>query len=270
MTQSGAKNGLDPAQLRAVFGQNLRILCAPHGSVAGLCRRLGINRTQFNRYLSGESFPRPDVLHRICTFFDVDARILLEPVNEISSGSGALINHPFLDNHFDKETVHVPEDLFPSGLYRFVRRSFLDEEQFAVGLIRVLREDGFTFLRGYAPRNVFRSQGIRPSLPEREYRGLVIRQDDGVASLASHKHVRSASFHYLTKEKSLQDNVWEGYATRTSRESFNSQRAARMVMEHLGSDTGTILKAARSCGMVSFEEVPSFFGHLLRINQPFR
>src|SRR5680860_341270 len=68
----------DPAQLRAIFGDNLRALSADYPSVAGLCRDLGINRTQFNRYLTGESFPRPDVLHRICQFFGTDARILLE------------------------------------------------------------------------------------------------------------------------------------------------------------------------------------------------
>ena len=60
---------LSPIELRAVFGQNLRILCQKHSSISSICRDLGINRTQFNRYLSGESFPRPDVLHKICIFF---------------------------------------------------------------------------------------------------------------------------------------------------------------------------------------------------------
>ena len=40
----------DPAALRRVFGENLKALCADYPSIAGLCRELGINRTQFNRY----------------------------------------------------------------------------------------------------------------------------------------------------------------------------------------------------------------------------
>ena len=61
-----------------MFGANLRQLAADYPSISDLARQLGINRTQFNRYLSGESFPRPDVLARICRFFEIDARVLLE------------------------------------------------------------------------------------------------------------------------------------------------------------------------------------------------
>lgn len=66
-----------------MFGANLRQLAKRYRSISALCRQLGVNRTQFNRYLSGESVPRPDVLDRICRFFDVDARILLKPLDEI-------------------------------------------------------------------------------------------------------------------------------------------------------------------------------------------
>ena len=72
-----------PAELRSMFGANLRSLAQKFPSISELSRQLGINRTQFNRYLAGESFPRPDVLARICDFFEVDARVLLEPVEQI-------------------------------------------------------------------------------------------------------------------------------------------------------------------------------------------
>ena len=86
-----ARDMTDPVEVRGIFGANLRQLSGRYPSIAGLCRELGINRTQYNRYLSGESFPRPDVLQRICTFFDTDARILLEPVDELTPirGSGS-------------------------------------------------------------------------------------------------------------------------------------------------------------------------------------
>src|SRR6056297_545020 len=115
----------DPAKIRGMFGRNLRVLVSSYRSVAALCREIGVNRTQFNRYLSGESFPRPDVLHRICQFFDVDARILLEPVDELHPTDFDLLNHPALEGYFGSATVTVPEETFPSGFYRFVRRSFI-------------------------------------------------------------------------------------------------------------------------------------------------
>ena len=132
-----------PAELRGIFGANLRQLALKFPSVAGLCRQLGINRTQFNRYLSGESFPRPDVLHRICVFFDVDARILLEPVADILPATTDLFSHPDIAGFLGNGSVNVEEEEFPSGFFRFSRPSFVDDTLFVVGLVFVFRKDGF-------------------------------------------------------------------------------------------------------------------------------
>ncbi len=72
MSPNTSETNTTPTQLRAVFGQNLRLLCQGHSTISSICRELEINRTQFNRYLSGESFPQPDVLHKICSFFKTD------------------------------------------------------------------------------------------------------------------------------------------------------------------------------------------------------
>ena len=101
--------GRTPAQLRSMFGANLRTLSSNYSSVSALSRDLGINRTQYNRYLSGESFPRPDVLARICDFFSVDARVLLEPVEQIPSHQGPIAS-PFLSGFAGRAAQHVPED----------------------------------------------------------------------------------------------------------------------------------------------------------------
>ena len=62
MIENHSERSESLAELRAMFGRNLRLLCRPYVSVSALCRELGIIRTQFNRYLSGESFPRLDIL----------------------------------------------------------------------------------------------------------------------------------------------------------------------------------------------------------------
>ena len=54
-------------------------------NVSALCRELSLNRTQFNRYLAGESFPWPDILQKICLHFGLDARILLQPLSELKN-----------------------------------------------------------------------------------------------------------------------------------------------------------------------------------------
>ncbi|MEB8386174.1 helix-turn-helix transcriptional regulator [Rhodobacteraceae bacterium KMM 6894] len=267
---SRASDQPDPAELRAIFGDNLRLLSAQYPSVAGLCRDLGINRTQFNRYLTGESFPRPDVLHRICTFFGVDARILLERVDHMRSASYDLLSHPEVAGYFGDGPIEVPSDLFPDGFYRFVRRSFIDEDLFVMGLVHVRRADDYTFLRGFEPREALRSQGLSTNARDREYRGIVMRQEEGIMMIVSHRKAMSCSFNFLAPETSFQSNLWEGYATRTVREKINGLRATRMVYEHLGTNMSMVMATARVAGLVSKEQVPPFHTRLLRLDQPFR
>ncbi|MRU16874.1 helix-turn-helix transcriptional regulator [Roseovarius sp. A21] len=260
----------DPAKLRDMFGRNLRVLVSSYRSVAAVCREIGINRTQFNRYLSGESFPRPDILHRICLFFGVDARILLEPVEDLAPSVRDLLNHPELEGFFGAEPLDVPEQGFPSGFYRFTRRSFLDASRLVLGLVHVKRRDGYTFLRGFEPREALRLQGLSIAPRAREFRGLILRQQEGVMALASHRNTLSCSFNFLTRQSSFQPNIWEGYAARTIRESVSGKRATRMVYEHLGKFSGQVLETARRAGLVTLDEVPEYHRHLLRLDQDFR
>jgi len=61
------------------FARNLRLLCSYYKSIAEVCRRLGINRPQFNRYLSGRYRPGGHTLRRLCEFFGVDEHEILLP-----------------------------------------------------------------------------------------------------------------------------------------------------------------------------------------------
>ncbi|MFD1384901.1 helix-turn-helix transcriptional regulator [Rhodanobacter aciditrophus] len=61
------------------FPENLRLLCSYYKSIADVCRRLAVNRPQFNRYLSGTTFPSNSTLRRICDFFGVEEHEILLP-----------------------------------------------------------------------------------------------------------------------------------------------------------------------------------------------
>ena len=37
------------------LGDNLKLLCSHYRSIAEVCRKLAINRAQFNRYLAGQT-----------------------------------------------------------------------------------------------------------------------------------------------------------------------------------------------------------------------
>ncbi|WP_116475201.1 helix-turn-helix domain-containing protein [Zobellella maritima] len=61
------------------FAKNLRLLCSYYKSVAEVCRKLKINRPQFNRYLSGRYKPSAHSLRRLCDFFGVEEHEILMP-----------------------------------------------------------------------------------------------------------------------------------------------------------------------------------------------
>ncbi|MEJ8472764.1 helix-turn-helix domain-containing protein [Roseibium algae] len=53
------------------FTENLRLACTSRRSVSQVCREIGLNRQQFNRYINGETKPSAHNLARIAAYFDV-------------------------------------------------------------------------------------------------------------------------------------------------------------------------------------------------------
>lgn len=70
------------------FADNLRALCARHGSIAAVCRALGMNRQQFNKYLSGSTLPNVATLERICGFFRIESESLFHAPSGFHKPSG--------------------------------------------------------------------------------------------------------------------------------------------------------------------------------------
>lgn len=275
-SQTVSANGAtSPTELRTIFGANLRRLSADYPSVSSLCRELGINRTQFNRYLSGESFPRPDVLHRICTFFGTDARILLEPYEALQPVGERLLNHPEISAFLGDYATKFDSALLPSGLYRFSRRSFIDAARAVMGIALIYRRDGYTFMRGYEAPSALAHQGVSASPASREFRGLCLSLEDGIAILVSRRNAVTCTFNFLTRVAAFDQSFWDGYAARTIREAIGGQRANRMVYEYLGQLSNPVARSrifdtARNGGLIETDSLPPYHQRLLRLHHPFR
>ncbi|OEC34089.1 Cro/C1-type HTH DNA-binding domain-containing protein [Pseudomonas cuatrocienegasensis] len=85
------------------LGTNLKLLCSHYRSIAEVCRKLGLNRAQFNRYLAGQSRPTVHNLKRICDFFGVEAHELALPADAFARLVGARGN--------DQQTVAAGDPL---------------------------------------------------------------------------------------------------------------------------------------------------------------
>ena len=66
------------------FGANLRLLCENTGSISEACRRMGISRTQINKYLAGTHFPSPKNIERIIQYFKIDEDELYLPPAQLA------------------------------------------------------------------------------------------------------------------------------------------------------------------------------------------
>ncbi|PTQ68907.1 Cro/C1-type helix-turn-helix DNA-binding protein [Celeribacter persicus] len=183
---------LSPVQLRHVFGANLRALSSGARSISSLCRALEINRTQYNRYLNGEAFPRPDVLNRICKHFDVDARILLEPLETITRQSCADALGEISSLLSDLDMLDIPAKTLPEGAYLYYRVSYFVPSDISCSLIGFRRDaHGVMRIRGYMPYASSDRIGLPRAASTRRLRGVVFRQLMGFPSSCRWSALRS-------------------------------------------------------------------------------
>ena len=112
-------------------------------------------------------------------------------------------------------------------------------------------------------------QGLPADPKTREFRGLMLAQEGGIAGLVSRRNSLTTSFNFLAQIPSFQNNYWVGYTVRTVRESLTGSRVARLVYEYLGKDGSKVRAAARKTGFCSAEDLVPYQRTQLRIDEPF-
>lgn len=177
---------VDPAELRQVFSRNLRLLVQSENSVAEFCRNIAINRTQFNRYLSGEAFPRPDVLYKICRHFDVDARILLQPLETLREADvlpDALA--PIGSALLNSGLIEVDAKRLVPGHYVFYRLSSLDPEKLSCRVMNVTQEgEGGMSFKSFLPESVADKLSLPKGAKNRAFTGMFFQHVSAVSMAA--------------------------------------------------------------------------------------
>ncbi|MGX9357339.1 helix-turn-helix domain-containing protein [Roseobacteraceae bacterium S113] len=169
-----------------VFSENLKALSENEVSVAAAAREIGVTRVQFSRYLKGEAVPRPAELQRICDYFGVDARVLLEPLADIQADIAQRDAEKGLHGTISTATAHAElsfqEHEFPAGLYVLWRRSFAFPDKIVRLLMQVTVSGEGRMLRGYDYASLYHVGGVggarRVSKQEREYRAVLFNQAD--------------------------------------------------------------------------------------------
>ena len=133
----------------------------------------------------------------------------------------------------------------------------------------VYRVDGATFLRGYETKQVMMQQGLPDDAISREFRGVLLAQEGGVAGLVSRRNTLTTSFNFLTQVPSFRNDYWVGYTARTVRENIAGSRITRLVYQYLGQDGSRVRAVARGAGLCRADDLVPYERNQLRIDAPF-
>jgi transcriptional regulator with XRE-family HTH domain len=76
-----------------IFADNLRTYSNKHGSIESVCRGIGINRQQFNKYLAGQVLPQARTLAKICVHFRIPEKALFVDPNDVGPDTALSSQH---------------------------------------------------------------------------------------------------------------------------------------------------------------------------------
>jgi len=257
----------EPAVLREVFRDKLQRIVSITGSVKFTAELIGVNRTQFNRYLNGTSMPRPDMLYQLCRKLDVPMEWFFDastdfPANLTAHRIGARMRRIVQGKRFSVDAA-----LLPDGFYRIWKATFEEPLQFESFLSTVKTINGHRQMRTLVPRRPTKGE-IAKGWRSRyfPYDCLMMRSSNGLFILASEGLENHLFTYYLRQRASLQLDsagvVFAGAALSAAYGFPNRAAAVPAVMEQLTGGTGPVLKAARRAGLIEQADLP---GHVARL-----
>lgn len=250
-------------EIYSVFADNLRMLIQRRQvSVSSVCRDIEINRTQFNRYLSGQASPRPDILYRICNYFNVDARILLEPMEVLERGSvlesiDEVVSFLGPINRFDGLMGHVP-----TGIHRFWQGSTVQDGWFNSYTVRVFEVDNKLLFRALSDPGADRDFSRVFRTNRSEFRGYLLKQPEGMIVQGFQSGSSMMSFSVLHPSAILSSQVFHGVTLISRPELKGVRRIVRCAFEILPQGAG-LREAMRGRGGASLKDLPEYLRMVL-------
>ncbi|WP_300520509.1 XRE family transcriptional regulator [Aliiroseovarius sp.] len=235
-------------ELHGIFADNLRILASGERSVSELCRELGINRTQFNRYLSGQASPRPEALQRICTHFGVDGRILLEPLRDLADPHGprAKSVNAIFDYLYGARDLLALRRPPPVGIHRYWQRSSLSAGWVNSYTVRLFRQHGAMMFRALKDRRRDGSPAL-PGRVGRDIRGCLMDQEDGIVMQAFQPEGKRLSFGVLSYPALSDSQIYPGVVMISRPAMHQASRVEPCALELLPQGPG-LMPALRGRG----------------------
>lgn len=245
-----------PSDISQVFGRNLRELVAKRPSISHVCRELDINRTQFNRYLSGEAHPRPHVLYEICAYFECDARILLTPLAEIKAEEPRIWPFAREVDAFETLSRDFDHTRMPDGLYQFLLPNMVEPGALVFDLIRLFTTDrGVKGVHWSVPKFYAEYIGLESGWSRRKLTGFAYQHAEGVSLLLANPYSRLIMMCFVTPGFRGIPTTYTGYAAMTISKGTTQTQVQPLIVKRLPPDCKSILNIRRNQPNMSLNDL---------------
>lgn len=255
---------LSDREVLGVFGQNLRDLTANVPSISALCQELQINRAQFNRYLTGEAMPRSLTLRRICRHFNVDARILIEPLDDLRG----YYDNPLLNlfKTIGHVLTPVSRQVLPDGLYVEWRMVYKTQGFVHFDIFRIYTEDGIRRTKYYARDPIEPVVPGLKNLPTRvKFSGVALSQRNGFCIVDMPEHGDTLTIASYRYGMSHVNEVYYGIKLAGSNYSqTRSHSCSPCMLEPLPAEFRATMRRRRAPRVVAAKDAPRHVMNVLR------
>jgi hypothetical protein len=238
------------------FAQNLAFLCSYYPSIASVRRRLQINRQQFNKYLSGQTWPSRRNMRRICDFFGVTESELLMDHQRFAEIVG-LRRRPALGDSPTDVMVHIEQLYQRSGdLGRYVGYYFRYFYSFGHAgkiikcLVAIYENNGRYFWKSIERLELAGKYGVKTS----KYSAALLLLGDRIFAL-EYETILKSSVTQIILYPSYQSSVTYLIGVQTGMPLLRGRKpaAAIVLFEFLGRSIDQ-RKALRACGLFNEDD----------------
>lgn len=235
------------------FSANLALLCRQYRSIAEVCRRVGINRQQFNKYLSGTTYPSRYNMQRLCDFFGVTEAEILMDAPRFAQLLG-LRDRPMEKTRLDVPLRHLerifarsqPMDRYAGHYFRYFY-SFGNKGCIIRSLARIAVRDGRGFFKNV---EVLRDPDTGRWLGSNKYEGMAFQLADRIQIVEYEtKEVNSITSMTLYPTYRQRIDVLMGVQTGGPTRRGRKPGASRVAMEFLGPEIN-LRRALRQTGLL--------------------
>lgn len=228
------------------FANNLRRMTGEKGTIAQVCRDLGMNRQQFNKYLSGTTLPSPQSLQKLADYFGVDQRAMFYP------GEGS---HPLSGlEQFDSRAVKILLDTlagsakthFREGCYVIYYPWLRGSSDIVRAIMVVFKVGNLTCFRRYTKLAIDRQ--VRDRSTHSRHEGIVIESAGRSFLLARNMQgAREISLQSFGSSTTVSNDIVSGLAVLFS--AWQEPFATRVTIDYFG-PSSALRSAMKLCGVV--------------------